>query len=47
LRLAAILEGVVRRAAAGNAANPETARSYAAAIPLLAAEANKIIAGTR
>ena len=45
-RLAAILEGVVRRAKDGNASNPETARSYAAAIPLLAAEANKIIAGT-
>lgn len=45
-RLAAILEGVVRRAADGNASNPETARSYAAAIPLLAAEANKITSGT-
>ena len=44
-RLAAILEGVVRRAADGNASNPETARSYAAAITLLAAEANAIIAG--
>ncbi|MEM9583686.1 MAG: phosphotransferase family protein [Pseudomonadota bacterium] len=45
-RLAAILEGVVRRAQDGNASNPETARSYAAAIPLLAAEAVKIINGT-
>ncbi len=46
-RLAAILEGVVRRALDGNASNPQTARSYAAAIPLLAAEAVEIINGTR
>ncbi|MDA8746723.1 phosphotransferase family protein [Litoreibacter sp.] len=45
-RLAAILEGVVRRAHDGNASNPETARSYAAAIPLLAVAANDIINGT-
>jgi len=35
-RLAAILEGVVRRAHDGNASNPETARQYATAIPVLA-----------
>jgi aminoglycoside phosphotransferase (APT) family kinase protein len=35
-RLAAILQGVVARAEAGNASNPETARRYAAAIPVLA-----------
>jgi aminoglycoside phosphotransferase (APT) family kinase protein len=35
-RLAAILEGVVRRAHDGNASNPETARLYATAIPVLA-----------
>ncbi|MGG7645680.1 phosphotransferase family protein [Rhodovulum sp. YNF3179] len=35
-RLAAILEGVVRRAADGNASNPGTARRYGAAIPVLA-----------
>lgn len=35
-RLAAILEGVVRRAHDGNASNPETARRYARAIPILA-----------
>ncbi len=44
-RLAAILEGVVRRALDGNASNPETAKTYAAAIPLLAGAANQIIAG--
>jgi aminoglycoside phosphotransferase (APT) family kinase protein len=45
-RLAAILEGVVRRAHDGNASNPETARTYAAAIPLLAEAATTIIAGS-
>ena len=35
-RIAAILEGVVRRAHDGNASNPETARKYAKAIPVLA-----------
>ncbi len=34
-RLAAILEGVVARARAGNASNPEKARAYAGAIPVL------------
>ncbi|HGG04594.1 MAG TPA: phosphotransferase family protein [Aliiroseovarius sp.] len=34
-RLAAILEGVVARARAGNAANPEKARQYESAIPVL------------
>ncbi len=44
-RLAAILEGVVRRAHDGNASNPETAKTYAAAIPLLARAAGDIISG--
>ncbi|PWE32002.1 phosphotransferase family protein [Maritimibacter sp. 55A14] len=35
-RLAAILEGVVRRARDGNASNPDAARRYATAIPVLA-----------
>lgn len=34
-RLAAILQGVVRRAEDGNASNPETAKTYASAIPAL------------
>lgn len=41
-RLAAILEGVVRRAADGNASNPEAAQRYAQAIPVLAKMARKI-----
>ncbi len=41
-RLAAILEGVVRRAADGNASNPETARSYETAIPVLAEMARRV-----
>lgn len=41
-RLAAILEGVVRRAHDGNASNPETGRKYAAAIPVLARMAAEI-----
>lgn len=45
-RLAAILEGVARRAADGNASNPETGRKYAKAVPLLAHAANAIIDGT-
>ncbi|MEM7469741.1 MAG: phosphotransferase [Pseudomonadota bacterium] len=44
-RLAAILEGVVSRARKGNASNPETAKTYAAAIPVLAGQANRIIDG--
>jgi len=36
-RLVAILAGVVRRAEEGNASNPESARTYASAIPMLAA----------
>jgi aminoglycoside phosphotransferase (APT) family kinase protein len=35
-RIAAILQGVVRRAGEGNASNPETGRRYAALVPLLA-----------
>ena len=42
-RLAAILEGVVRREKDGNASNPETARQYAAAIPVLSAMAVALI----
>ena len=42
-RLAAILAGVAARAAAGNASNPETARKYGAAVPILAHMAVAII----
>jgi aminoglycoside phosphotransferase (APT) family kinase protein len=35
-RLAAILQGVVHRAETGNASNPDTARAYGRAIPILA-----------
>ena len=35
-RLAAILQGVVRRAEEGNASNPDSARAYAPVIPVLA-----------
>lgn len=42
-RLAAILEGVVRRSHDGNASNPETARGYARAIPVLARMATDLI----
>jgi aminoglycoside phosphotransferase (APT) family kinase protein len=44
-RIAAILQGVARRAEDGNASNPEMARKYAASIPVLAAMATGIIAG--
>jgi aminoglycoside phosphotransferase (APT) family kinase protein len=44
-RIAAILEGVARRAEDGNASNPEMARKYASSIPILAAMATGIIAG--
>ncbi len=42
-RLAAILQGVVRRAHDGNASNPERARQMAQAIPVLASMANGMI----
>ncbi|MEP5758079.1 MAG: phosphotransferase family protein [Litoreibacter sp.] len=42
-RLAAILEGVVRREKDGNASNPQTAQTYAAAIPILASMAVELI----
>jgi len=42
-RIAAILEGVVRRAMDGNAYNPETGLKYQAVIPLLAAMAVETI----
>ncbi len=41
-RLAAILQGVVRRAHDGNASNPTRAREMAKAIPVLAAMANQL-----
>ena len=44
-RIAAILAGVVRRAHDGNASNPESARGYADAIPVLAAKAVAAIEG--
>ncbi len=44
-RFAAILEGVVRRAADGNASNPETARAYGRAIPELAEMAADLAGG--
>ncbi len=44
-RLAAILQGVVRRAHDGNASNPARAREMAKAIPLLAAMAGDMIKG--
>lgn len=42
-RLAAILEGVGRRAADGNASNPQAARAYAQAVPVLASMAADLI----
>jgi aminoglycoside phosphotransferase (APT) family kinase protein len=42
-RLTAILQGVVARAEAGNASNPERARQMAAAVPLLAQAAIDLI----
>ncbi|MCB1383525.1 MAG: phosphotransferase [Notoacmeibacter sp.] len=42
-RLAAILQGVYKRALDGNASNPEKARLYGTAVPLLAAMAVKDI----
>jgi aminoglycoside phosphotransferase (APT) family kinase protein len=41
-RLAAILQGVVRRAHDGNASNPERAREMAKAVPILAGLANEL-----
>lgn len=42
-RLAAILAGVAARAAAGNASNPDTARAYGRAVPVLATLALQVI----
>lgn len=42
-RFAAILAGVVRRAFDGNASNPESGRTYAAAIPVLARMAAELV----
>lgn len=44
-RLAAILEGVARRAIDGNASNPETALSYGESVPVLAKMAVEILEG--
>ena len=46
-RLTAILEGVVSRAAQGNASNPEGARRYAQAIPVLVGQALELVEGER
>ena len=42
-RLAAILAGVAARAMAGNASNPDMARKYGAAVPVLAAMATVVM----
>lgn len=42
-RLAAILQGVYKRSLDGNASNPEKARAYGAAVPLMAAMAVDMI----
>lgn len=42
-RLAAILQGVAKRAEDGNASNPERARQMAAAVPVLAHAAIELI----
>jgi aminoglycoside phosphotransferase (APT) family kinase protein len=44
-RIAAILQGVVRRAQDGNASNPESGRQYASVIPQLADMAVEVIDG--
>jgi aminoglycoside phosphotransferase (APT) family kinase protein len=44
-RLAAILQGVLKRAVDGNASNPERAREMGKAIPLIAAEAMAVVKG--
>lgn len=46
-RLAAILEGVVRRAAEGNASDPKGARAYAAAIPVLVGMGHEMVRDVR
>lgn len=42
-RLAAILQGVYKRAVDGNASNPEKAKAYGAAVPIMAKMAVKMI----
>ena len=42
-RLAAILQGVYKRSLDGNASNPERARNYGAAVPILAQMAMQMI----
>ncbi|MDF1774574.1 MAG: phosphotransferase family protein [Rhizobiaceae bacterium] len=44
-RLAAILQGVVKRAADGNASNPQRAREMSSAVPIMAAMAMEITRG--
>ena len=43
-RLAAILQGVYKRSLDGNASNPERAKTYGAAVPILSAMAMQMIA---
>ena len=42
-RLAAILQGVVRRAEDGSGSNPEIAKTYKKAIPILLGQANDLL----
>jgi len=42
-RLSAILQGVYKRSVDGNASNPEKAKSYGAAVPIMAQMATKMI----
>ena len=42
-RLAAILQGVYKRAMDGNASNPQKAKTYGAAVPIMAQMAHKMI----
>lgn len=44
-RLAAILQGVYKRSLDGNASNPEKAKTYGAAVPILSAMAMQMIRG--
>lgn len=44
-RLASILQGVYKRSLDGNASNPERARDYGKAVPLLAAMAGDVVTG--
>jgi aminoglycoside phosphotransferase (APT) family kinase protein len=46
-RLAAILQGVLKRAIDGNASNPERAREMGKAVPLLASTAMDVVRGAK